>query len=68
MYSIYITICIVLLNNNLVINIIIWTICTTQVNAILLIISLVSLAKSQCGKVGDKMKDKQTVHYLEMGK
>ena len=39
-----------------------------QVNAILLIVSLVSLAKSQCGRVGDDKKDKQTAQYLEVGK
>ena len=39
-----------------------------QVNAILLTVSLVSLAKSQCGRVGDDKKDKQTKQYMEMGK
>ena len=42
-------------------------ICAAQVNAILLTISLVSLAKSQCEKVGDKKKE-EAEHYLEVGK
>ena len=37
-----------------------------QVNAILLTISLVSLAKSQCEKVGDNKEEAE--HYLEVGK
>ena len=43
-------------------------ICATQVNGILLTISLVSLAKSQCGKVGDSKNDKQVQQYLQTGK
>ena len=39
-----------------------------QVNAILLTISLVSLAKSQCRRVVDDKKDKQAEQYLEVGK
>ena len=39
-----------------------------QVNVVLLTVSLVSLAKSQCGSVGDGEKDKQTEQYLEVGK
>ena len=42
--------------------------CATQVNGILLTISLVSLAKSQCGKVGDSKNDKQVQQYLQTGK
>ena len=38
----------------------------TQVNAILLTISLASLAKSQCKKLGDKKEEAE--HYLEVGK
>ena len=39
-----------------------------QVNATLLTVSLVSLAKSQCGKVGGDEKKKQAKEYLEVGK
>ena len=39
-----------------------------QVNATLLAVSLVSLAKSQCGKVEGKKDEEQTEQYLEVGK
>ncbi len=42
--------------------------CVTQVNSILLTISLVSLAKSQCGNIADSKNDKQTQQYLQTGK
>ena len=42
--------------------------CATQVNGILLTISLVSLAKSQCGKIADSKNDKQKKQYLQTGK
>ena len=45
-----------------------WFIGATQVNATLLAVSLVSLAKSQCGKVGGKKDKEQTEQYLEVGK
>ena len=45
-----------------------WFIGAMQVNATLLAVSLVSLAKSQCGKVGGKKDEEQTEQYLEVGK
>ena len=42
--------------------------CAIQVNGILLTISLVSLAKSQCEKIGDSKNDKQIQQYLQTGK
>ena len=42
----------------------------TQVNAVLLTISLVSLAKSQCGMASkmESNKDEKRQKYLEVGK
>ena len=41
-----------------------------QVNAVLLTISLVSLAKSQCGRSSEMMsnKDEKKQKYMEVGK
>lgn len=45
-----------------------WFIGALQLNATLLAVSLVSLAKSQCGKVGGNKDEKQTEEYVEVGK